>query len=455
LATNTIPEISPMPKADKQSLNRLLFFSVTLLLAILIGLLYTRQAPYIVVAVMGLSISAVLLYISRNLRHHYQMISEVAKQIARGDYSLRIPSLELGEIDHLGKSLNDMLGALDKTISHLAIHREELRLVLSSIDDILWSQNRDGRIVWANRSFGKLFPLYDPEKRQYAREVLDISLTELIDQWKTEQHTRIKELHLGEHHYLLSGNRNDAANRTVFLMQNIDTIYQAEQMKKEFIVNLAHELRTPLTAIKGFSDAMEEYVVPENKRYLAIIQNHTQRLIHLIRDLEQLIRLEAISQADLHPTKLPVFFENLRLILDPMVEEKSLELTIALEDHLPIFECDPFRFEQIFINLVQNSLRYTNQGGITIECKRQSDAISFTVSDTGSGIDPVHLPRIFERFYVGDPSRNRKLTGTGLGLAIVKHIVLMHGGTICANSSPGKGTAIEMSFPLTNTYAIE
>jgi two-component system phosphate regulon sensor histidine kinase PhoR len=126
-----------------------------------------------------------------------------------------------------------------------------------------------------------------------------------------------------------------------------------------------------------------------------------------------------------------------------------------LEDHLPIFECDPFRFEQIFINLVQNSLRYTDQGGITIECKRQSDAITFTVSDTGSGIDPVHLPRIFERFYVGDPSRNRKLTGTGLGLAIVKHIVLMHGGTICANSSPGKGTSIEMSFPLTNTYAIE
>ncbi len=444
-----------MPKADKQSLNRLLFFSVALLLAILIGLLYTNQAPYIIVGVMGLSISAVLLFISRNLRHHYQMISEVAKQIARGDYSLRIPSLDLGEIDHLGKSLNDMLGALDKTISHLAIHREELRLVLSSIDDVLWSQNRDGRIVWANRSFGKLFPQYDPEKRQYAREIIEGSVYEIIDHWKSESHPRIKDLHLGEHHYLLSGNRNDAANRTVFLMQNIDSIYQAEQMKKEFIVNLAHELRTPLTAIKGFSDAMEEFVVPENKRYLAIIQNHTQRLIHLIRDLEQLIRLEAVSQADLHPTKLPVFFENLSMILDPMVEEKGLELRIELEDHLPIFECDPFRFEQIFINLVQNSLRYTDQGWITIRCKRQNMNLFISVADTGSGIDPIHLPRIFERFYVGDPSRNRKLSGTGLGLAIVKHIVLMHGGTISASSSPGQGTSIEMCFPLTDTYAIE
>ncbi|MDZ4121200.1 MAG: ATP-binding protein, partial [Candidatus Cloacimonadaceae bacterium] len=107
----------------------------------------------------------------------------------------------------------------------------------------------------------------------------------------------------------------------------------------------------------------------------------------------------------------------------------------------------PFKFEQVFINLVSNSLRYTESGAIRISTKDENDQWSIEVRDTGCGIDPAHLPRIFERFYVADPSRNKANGGTGLGLAIVKHIIMRHQGKIEVSSLPGKGTTFSITLP--------
>jgi two-component system phosphate regulon sensor histidine kinase PhoR len=147
---------------------------------------------------------------------------------------------------------------------------------------------------------------------------------------------------------------------------------------------------------------------------------------------------------------LSPFFENLELILNPMVQDRNLALILTLSPDLPRFSCDPFKLEQVFINLVQNSLRYTDQGGITIKCSVDENQLLIEVADTGKGIEPLHLPRIFERFYVADPARNRQQSGTGLGLTIVKHIVLIHNGTIEAFSNPGEGTSFRISLPLQN-----
>ena len=111
--------------------------------------------------------------------------------------------------------------------------------------------------------------------------------------------------------------------------------------------------------------------------------------------------------------------------------------------------------EQVFINLVQNSLRYTTTGGITIRCKLADKEANFEVSDTGMGIDNIHLPRIFERFYVADPARNKTQSGTGLGLAIVKHIVQLHKGRITVQSEPGKGTIFSILLPLTQPNQLD
>jgi two-component system phosphate regulon sensor histidine kinase PhoR len=411
-------------------------------------LLLIKTPVWVLIPCMAGLMAAVIILISKSIQKQYGMISKVAQEIAEGDHSKRIPSLEMNEIDNMGQDLNLMLGKLDNTIHHLSIHREELRLLLSSIDDVLWSQNPEGRLVWANEAFVKLFSAYDPAQRQYYWEVIrEPVLIKHIKDSEAVTDKLMTEVQIGEHSYLLSGNRNVEARRRVYIMQDIAAIRKAEQMKKDFVVNLAHELRTPLTAIKGFTEAMQDNSTVNNERYLKIIQNHTTRLIHLISDLEQLIRLERTADIDEQEINLFTFFENIELILKPHIEVKGLSLNVELDKRMPRMLCDPFKLEQVFINLIQNSLRYTESGGITIRSSVLDNEVLFEVSDTGKGIAANHLPRIFERFYVAEPSRNRSNSGTGLGLAIVKHIVLLHHGKIDVRSELGEGTCFMIYLP--------
>ncbi len=433
----------------KNSIALLLSFSFVLLIGLMLILLLI-QIPIWFLLIISLIIAALLtVNMIRILHQQFEQISQTAVQIANGNHSLRIPELETKEFCALSKDLNFMLEKLDKTIHHLAIHREELRLVLSSIDDILWSQSSEGKLEWANEPFQKLFGNIGKKDNLFYTDIIrDPYLLSIIKDCGSSKDKLMKEIVMDNHNYLLSASHNDQAKRCIFILQNIDEIKQAEQMKKDFIVNLAHELRTPLTAISGFAEAMEDNINETNTRYLKIIQNHTQRLIHLISDLEQLIRLERTAAIELQVINLATFFANIAFILSPMVEEKGLYLKIELDEDLPYLTCDPFKLEQVFINLVQNSLRYTITGGITIRSQKLKNEALFEVCDTGTGIDNIHLPRIFERFYVADPARNKTQSGTGLGLAIVKHIVQLHQGSITVQSELGKGSVFSVFLPL-------
>jgi len=440
----------------KNSIALSLFFSFVLLIGLMLILLLIHIPIWLLLIISLLFAALLTLIMIRILHQQFKQISQTAEQIATGNHSLRIPALKTKEFCALSKDLNSMLEKLDKTIYHLAIHREELRLVLSSIDDVLWSQSSEGKLEWANEPFQELFGNIGKKDSVFYTEVIrDPYLLSIIKDCGSGKDKLMKEVVMDGHNYLLSGSHNDQAKRCIFILQNIDEIKQAEQMKKDFIVNLAHELRTPLTAISGFAEAMEDSINDTNARYLKIIQNHTQRLIYLISDLEQLIRLERTDAIELQVINLATFFANITFILSPMVEEKGLYLKIELDDNLPRLVCDPFKLEQVFINLVQNSLRYTTTGGITIRCKLADKEANFEVSDTGMGIDNIHLPRIFERFYVADPARNKTQSGTGLGLAIVKHIVQLHKGRITVQSEPGKGTIFSILLPLTQPNQLD
>lgn len=433
----------------KHRLLSLVMFSHVLALALLATLIRFGFPLMLCIVAMFLMLSVVWYYFRRKLRRAFESLSASAKAFAEGDHSQRIPSLKLQELDCLGRDINQMLDVVDGAIGHLAVHREELRLVLSSIEDALWSQNYEGDLEWVNEPFCTLFPAYDEQRKQKYWEVIrDPELLVKIKTTAGQVPEANSEIQMAGHSYILAISRNDSALRIVFILHSIDAIQQTAQMKKDFIANLAHELRTPLTAIKGFTEAM--LVQPENDhaRHLKIIHNHTLRLIHLIRDLEQLIRLESLSGLQTQDICLETFFDNIRLILEPDLAEKNLSLRIELDPQAPRLVCDPFRFEQVFINLIQNSLRYTKDGGITIRVKALDNAVRFEVADTGRGIEERHWPRIFERFYVADPSRNKNRSGTGLGLAIVKHIVQLHHGTISVSSILGQGAIFQFVIPL-------
>ena len=256
----------------------------------------------------------------------------------------------------------------------------------------------------------------------------------------------IKEIRIAEKWYILSSSKLDD-EKVIFVLHDISELKEIEKFKKDFVINASHELRTPLTAIKGFSEHLLDNAQDSDARYLNIILRNTERLIHLVNDIQSLAKLEQKPLLRATNISLLDFLANTKSIFEEKLKSNKLYLNLNIPDNLPQLEVDKFKFEQIFVNLIDNAIRYTSEGGITISAEAQYHSIVIKLTDTGIGIPEEHLPRLFERFYVVDKSRNRKNGGTGLGLSIVKHIVQLHNGSIKAESSLGKGTSFIITLP--------
>jgi signal transduction histidine kinase len=227
-------------------------------------------------------------------------------------------------------------------------------------------------------------------------------------------------------------------------------------MKSEFVATVSHELRTPMTSIKGYVDVLlmgvAGILTDQQKRFLEVVQENTERLTILVNDLLDLSRIEA---GQIRLTKQPV---NLREIVDDVMleinrltvsETKSMQFSIDISTDLPLVLGDPERIRQIFINLLGNAFHYTLENGtISLYVFGKEDEVQVEISDNGVGIPPDEQDRIFDRFYRGDNQMVIETAGTGLGLSIVAKLVNMHHGRIWVQSSGIEGEGSKFSFTL-------
>lgn len=228
-------------------------------------------------------------------------------------------------------------------------------------------------------------------------------------------------------------------------------VRRLEQVRTEFVANVSHELRTPLTVIKGYLETLldEAPAQPEtHRRFLEVAYTHAARLSRLVDDLLELSNLETgkavlkLSAVDIHGAAGEIV---------AMFEKKAAHKTLVVRNETPtglLARADRDRLSQVLVNLVDNAVKYTPEGGtVTIGGARRPDHfVAVWVSDTGSGIPSSDLPRLTERFYRVDKARSRELGGTGLGLAIVKHLVQAHGGELVIESDLGKGTKVSFTL---------
>ncbi|WP_100330543.1 sensor histidine kinase [Bacillus xiapuensis] len=231
-----------------------------------------------------------------------------------------------------------------------------------------------------------------------------------------------------------------------------ESIDKEDERTKEFLATVSHELRTPLSYIKGYSEALSSGMVKEEEereRYFHIITRESKRMERLVNDLMELIKLESDSSA-LERVPLPLA-ETIRQTLDklkPAAKQKKIELTEEL-DHQIIIEGDEGRLEQVIVNLIDNALRYTEEGGrIHLRLSKQADKAIMALCDSGIGIPAEDVQKITERFYRVNKARTRSDGGTGLGLSIVENIVKGHGGRLMIESEYGLGTTVTIEFPL-------
>lgn len=237
------------------------------------------------------------------------------------------------------------------------------------------------------------------------------------------------------------------------LLFDVTRLRYLEKVRSEFVANVSHELRTPITSIKGFIETVLDDDVPEEtrRRFLEIAKNEADRMETLIGDLLGLSRLESdtapITREDIALEQLASeIIEKLR----PQADRKRITPEVRIPPGLPPVPANRDMLGQALMNLLDNAIKYTQEGGqVWIEARRVAgDYVEICVCDNGPGIPSEHLPRVFERFYRVDKARSRAEGGTGLGLSIVRHIVQRHGGSVRAESRLGKGSRFIVTLPL-------
>ncbi|MGH7197612.1 MAG: sensor histidine kinase [Candidatus Omnitrophota bacterium] len=238
----------------------------------------------------------------------------------------------------------------------------------------------------------------------------------------------------------------------VAVFHDVTKLKELERMRSEFVANVSHELKTPLTSIIGFVETLKEGAIDdaENRtRFLQIVGEHAEKLNHLIEELLLLSELE--SEREIFKKEaidLGKAFEALLRLFDGAIKAKQISVRSEISPSPFLIMAEPKSIEQAFSNLLDNAIKYNRLGGeIVIKASQKPEAVEIEIRDTGIGIPPADLSRIFERFYRVDKSRSRESGGTGLGLSIVKHIIESHGGKVHAKSDLHKGSVFTITLP--------
>jgi len=243
----------------------------------------------------------------------------------------------------------------------------------------------------------------------------------------------------------------------VVVLRDITREIEADKEKRQFISDVSHELRTPLTAIKGYVDVLlltaSLNLTPDQISYLTIIKNNTNRLRALIEDILEFSRPDSKKKLTFTQVDIPTVIEEVVQSLRLEYERKGMNVRIETSPSLPPVTADQKRVSQIIFNLFSNAVKYTYEGGsITVRAfLNRANMMQIEVEDTGVGMSPEQLKKLFRPFYRADNPLRDIAGGTGLGLSIAKQLVEMHGGEIWVTSELGKGSTFAFAIPLQQT----
>ncbi len=387
-------------------------------------------------------------------------LSELTKKIQRFN--------QAGFKDLEASQSNDEIGQLDRTFTSLAhelnaqiealqAEQSKLSAILSNMSDGILIVSNDGKVKLLNPAAEKLFKTRQADALN-ASIVEVVRNHEIINVWKRsiesgEQLSDTFEISPGRSYLqaFISPMKSSMPDHSMIAFHDISHMRRLEMVRRDFVSNVSHELRTPLASLKSISETLIEGALedpPAAKKFLLMMEEEIDNLTLMVQELLELSRIESgrapLKRASISPYDLlnkPV------LRMKFQAERAHLKLLLECDENLPAVYADQERIGQVLINLIHNAIKFTPpEGTITVKATLQDSRVIFCVQDTGVGIEPEDLKRIFERFYKADKARSGG--GTGLGLSISKHMINSHGGEIWAESTFGKGSAFKFSLPL-------
>ncbi|UFS71278.1 cell wall metabolism sensor histidine kinase WalK [Geomonas sp. RF6] len=416
------------------------------------GLQQTLGIALALAVVASLVLSALL---ARITSRPLATMAAAARRIGHGDFSTRIPIRSGDELGQLAQVMNDMAVRIEYQLQRMSSENNRLDAILKGMGEGVMVTDATGVITLVNPALRALF---GEESALEGRSLLEVSrhpdLCEACRKVSAEKREELQEIDLGTAtllvHWVPLVQEGQFVGM-VAVFHDITDLKKLEKVRRDFVANVSHELRTPVTVIKGYAETLISGALADDperhQRFLGIILSHAERLSTLIGDLLTLSELES-GELTLKPVSVAVSgaVEHALNLLEQKAAEKGIVIEVEGVAGVPRVLADPVRLDQVVINLLDNAIKYTPQGGtVTVQAAAEGEMVRISVRDSGIGIPEKDLPRLFERFYRVDAARSRDQGGTGLGLSIVKHIVQAHGGTISVESAPGKGSVFSFT----------
>ena len=410
------------------------------------------------------SVAAALLatwWVSLRLTRPLRQIVAAAAGVAEGGNVTPAPSSEVVEVHQLGQAVQTMAQALQHHVGNLTAQHSQATAILESMAEGVIALDADGGILLLNPAAADLFEVHDAAGAA-GRPLLDVvrqhELSGLVQEVLTQRRPAVREMavfHPVERTLRARAvpcvSPAPAGPSVVVVIQDLTDVHKYERLRKEFVANVSHELKSPLTAIRSLTETLLDGALADpahNRRFVGLIDEEAQRLARLIDDLLQLSQLDS-REAPLarQPVRLQALIDNLQPAFAAELAKRRLTLVMALQQAGTVTG-DADRLKQVFINLIDNAIKYNREGGsIRVSDEPSASSVRIDVTDTGIGMPEADLPRVFERFYRVDKARSRELGGTGLGLSIVKHIVEAHGGQVAVRSRLGEGSTFSITLP--------
>ena len=400
-----------------------------------------------VVALVGVLVLSTIF--ARSISQPVVELRDVARAIASGDLSRRPALSAPGEVGDLATAVHRMTEQLATRLEALESDDQLMTAVLESLEEGVLAIDERGMVVRINQRARMLLNASAP--LPFPRELLprDPALRAAVEHAMAGRSTPPEEIALHDRTVAVAS-RPLSQTGAVVTVLDLTVLRKLETIRRDFVANVSHELKTPLTAVSGFAETLLDENIPsdQRRRFVETIRDNAWRMQRIVDDLLDLSRIESggwrpnVGNVDVAASVHEVF-----AAVREAAEAKGLKLVADVPPGAAVVQADPTAFRQIVSNLVENAVRYTHDGAVTLRTRLGDAGVWLDVRDTGVGIAPEHVPRIFERFYRVDSGRSREQGGTGLGLAIVRHLVDAHGGRVEAASVLGRGTTISVLFP--------
>ena len=445
------------------------FFFLLLFLFLIQGyLLYVLKKSFFSSSLITLFVTLSLGYIFlRVLTQPIQRMREMARRLDTGSLEREIQIYSKDEWGELAKAVEEMRIRLREKIEEVSRERDYLETILKGMVEGVLVVDERGRILMVNDALRKILSL--------SSEIVDKAPLEAVRNAELEEAIR-EAVQEGKNSafeltFPISGGRTIEVNvvgispspkkidkegeqikGAIAVFHDISRLKELEKVRQDFVANVSHELRTPLTTIKGYTETLLDGALKEAvaSQFLQVIQKHADRLTKIVEDLLMLSKVEA-KEFYQKWERLPLS-ELIDDVLD-FVKEAAEKKKISISRSIILSSLevigDRSYLEQVFINLLDNAIKYTHEGGeISISAfENEQREIQVLIQDNGIGIPKEDLSRIFERFYRVDKGRSQELGGTGLGLSIVKHIIQAHGGRVWAESRLVEGSTFYFTLP--------